>query len=166
MANFIRFKKVVNGRTSDVSELSGFGEVAWNFISSIYKSGWDLLFTNKYINLFKSKVMNKFTLKALKFNSALTLDSSKGKVSELKTIDLISILFYFIFLLFSPIFYWKSIKWRRQSVILSQVTWHNHRGHRLTWYREEHRRFGNKIKSYHIVMVCWPHRWSMVFRVD
>ena len=80
---FIRSKKVVNSRASDVPELSGFGEVAWNFISSIYKSGWDLLSTDKYINLFKSKVVNKFTLKAPKFNSALTSDESKGKAVKI-----------------------------------------------------------------------------------
>jgi len=83
MANFIRSRKVVKGRTSDVPELSGFGKAAQNFILSIYEFGWDLLPADKYINLFKSKVANKFTLKALKINLALTSGESKGKVAEI-----------------------------------------------------------------------------------
>ena len=61
IANFIRSRKVVNSRVNDIPELSGFDKAAWNFISSIYKSGWDSLPADKYINSFKSKVVNKFT---------------------------------------------------------------------------------------------------------
>ena len=39
MANYIRNKKVKKGKINDVPKLNGFGKVAWNFISSIYKSG-------------------------------------------------------------------------------------------------------------------------------
>ena len=83
IANFIRSRKVVNSRVNDISKFLGFGKAAWNFISSIYKSGWDLLPADKYINSFKSKVVNKFTPKAPKINSALTLGKSKGKTAEI-----------------------------------------------------------------------------------
>ena len=83
MANFIRSRKVVNGRANDIPELIGFGEAAWSLILSIYKARWDSLPTNKDINSFRSKVASKFTLKTPKINSALTLDKSKGKVAEI-----------------------------------------------------------------------------------
>ena len=39
MANFIRARKIQQGQISDMVELQDFGEVAWSFISSIYKLG-------------------------------------------------------------------------------------------------------------------------------
>ena len=51
------------------------------------------------------------------------------KVSELKTMDLISILFYFIFLLFSLILYcWVEDK--------EDKVWHCHRSHIIMWCEE------------------------------
>jgi len=73
--------------------------------------------------------------------------------------------FLFYFLSFFLIFYWKSIRQRRQSVMLSQVTWHSHRSHMLMWYKKGYRRFWNKMKSYNMVIACWPYRWSIVFRI-
>ena len=110
MANSIRFRKVVNSRTNNVFELTDFGKVAWSFISSIYKAGWDSLPINKDIDSFRSKFMSKFTPKTLKINSASTLGKSKGKVAEIirlplskiKVVDLtyFHFLFYFHFSIF------------------------------------------------------------------
>ena len=110
MANSIRFRKVVNSRTNNVFELTDFGKVAWSFISSIYKAGWDSLPINKDIDSFRSKFMSKFTPKTLKINSASTLGKSKGKVAEIirlplskiKVVDLtyFHFLFYFLFFYF------------------------------------------------------------------
>jgi len=36
--NYIRSRKVKSGLINNVLQLKGFGEAAWNFISSIYKS--------------------------------------------------------------------------------------------------------------------------------
>jgi len=41
-------------------------EVAWNFISAIYKSYWDKLVNNKDNRTFRQQVMSKFTLKIYK----------------------------------------------------------------------------------------------------
>jgi len=110
MTNFMRFRKVVNSRANNVSELMDFGKVAWSFILSIYKARWDSLPTNKNIDSFRSKVMSKFTPETLKINSASTLGKSKGKVAEIikhslskmKAIDLTCFyfLFYFHFYIF------------------------------------------------------------------
>jgi len=50
-------------------------------------------------------------------------------VSELKTMNLVSILFSFIFLLFSLIFYWR-VEDEEDKV------WYSHKSHMLTWYKE------------------------------
>jgi len=39
MADFIRTSKVQKSKTSDMTELQGFNEVAWSFILFIYKIG-------------------------------------------------------------------------------------------------------------------------------
>jgi len=83
MSNFIRTRKVVNSKTNNISELKNFGKVVWNFISFIYNSGWDSLPSDKYNNLFRTKVLNKFTLKSPKINSGLTLGAPKGKVAKI-----------------------------------------------------------------------------------
>ena len=38
MANYIRAIKVKQGKILDVTELQGFGKVAWNFILFIYEA--------------------------------------------------------------------------------------------------------------------------------
>jgi len=83
MANFIRIRKVVNSKTNNIPELKNFDKVVWNFIFFIYNSRWDSLSSDKYNNLFRTKVSNKFTLKSPKINSGLTLGVPKGKVAKI-----------------------------------------------------------------------------------
>ena len=83
MANFIRTRKVINSEANNIPELKGFGKVAWNFIFSIYNSKWDSLSSDKYNNLFRTKVLSKFTLKSPKINLGPTLDILKSKVAEI-----------------------------------------------------------------------------------
>jgi len=46
MANFIRSKVFLGHTEKNISAIVGFGQVAWNFILSIYKLGWNNLKTN------------------------------------------------------------------------------------------------------------------------
>ena len=85
MANFIRTRKVVNGKANNIPEPKNFGKVVWNFISSIYNSGWDSLLSDKYNNLFRTKFSNKFTLKSPKINSGLTLGAPKAEIIKLSS---------------------------------------------------------------------------------
>ena len=39
MANFIQNRGVDSNKINDVNQLQGFGQAAWEFILSIYKSG-------------------------------------------------------------------------------------------------------------------------------
>ena len=49
--------------SKNILDLSGIGEVVWNFISVIYKSGWNSLITDKENKMFKQQVAYKFTPK-------------------------------------------------------------------------------------------------------
>jgi len=71
--------------------LQDFGEVAWHFISAIYKANWDLLPIDKDNTSFKIKVSNKFTSKLLDINLGLTSDKKKGKVVEIIKLPPISV---------------------------------------------------------------------------
>jgi len=44
---YIKNKSIEQNKTNDVPDLSGISEVAWNFISAFYKSGWDSLVFDK-----------------------------------------------------------------------------------------------------------------------
>jgi len=46
MANFIRSRTLLGQTKKDILTIIGFGQVAWNFILSIYELGWDNLKTN------------------------------------------------------------------------------------------------------------------------
>ena len=53
MTKYIKNKSINHSKTNNILYLSSIGEVAWNFISTIYKSGWDLLISNKENRTFR-----------------------------------------------------------------------------------------------------------------
>ena len=63
MMKYILNKKFKNGKAHDVIDFKDIGEVAWNFISAIYDSGWNSLIANNNNISFKQKVLAKFTPK-------------------------------------------------------------------------------------------------------
>ena len=64
-------------------KLKDFGEVAWNFVFSIYKSEWDTVYTNKDNNSFRYRILNKFTPKVPKNNTLSNSNKPKNKVVEI-----------------------------------------------------------------------------------
>jgi len=88
MVNYIRSRKVKSGSINDVSQLKGFGEAAWNFISSIYKSSWDTIETNNNNYSFRNKVANKFTPKVPKTKTSSNSSSYKDKVVKIIKLSL------------------------------------------------------------------------------
>ena len=48
-------------KANNIKNFDGIGKVAWELISSIYNSGWDLLIADNHNNSFKQKVAFKFT---------------------------------------------------------------------------------------------------------
>ena len=57
MAVFIRQRKLKDKTTKDISQIVEFRFTAWNFILSIYESGWDKLNANKNNNSFRQCVI-------------------------------------------------------------------------------------------------------------
>jgi len=81
MANYIRNKKVKKGKINDI--LKGFGKAAWSFISSIYKSEWNTLYSDKENRLFRQKFASKFTPNILKSNLSTNGVKHKNKGIEI-----------------------------------------------------------------------------------
>ena len=52
MAKFIYKKKLVGNIEKNIPFLSGFGQAAWSFISSIYKAEWNYLNADDYNKIF------------------------------------------------------------------------------------------------------------------
>jgi len=66
LAKYIQGKQVngkqVNGnKANDLDDFDGMGDAIWNFISSVYASKWDALFTDQKTNILRSKIASKFS---------------------------------------------------------------------------------------------------------
>jgi len=83
IADYIRVRKVKQGKILDITELQGFGKAEWNFISSIYEAGWDFISINKQNVSFRNSVSNKLNTKSSKFNNSSYSDRSKEKTVEI-----------------------------------------------------------------------------------
>ena len=63
MAKYISNKQIKLAKANDLMNFNGIGNVVWNFISSIYESNWDTLYTDNKTNTFRRKIAAKFTSK-------------------------------------------------------------------------------------------------------
>ena len=63
ITNYIKNKSIDCTKANNILDLNSIGEVAWNFIFTIYKSGWNALVTNKDNRTFRQQVASKFMLK-------------------------------------------------------------------------------------------------------
>ena len=61
MAKYIQGKQVDGNRVNDLEDFDGMGDSIWNFISSVYASKWDALFTDNKTNNLRAKISSKFT---------------------------------------------------------------------------------------------------------
>ena len=62
ITKYILNKSVERGIVNDFNDFKGIGKVVWEFISTIYDSGWNTLYINDN-TLFRNKVLSKFTPK-------------------------------------------------------------------------------------------------------
>jgi len=46
IANFIKNRSTMCDLMNDITQLEGFSQATWEFISSIYEAKWDILVTN------------------------------------------------------------------------------------------------------------------------
>ena len=61
MAKYISNKQVQLSKANDLDDLDGIGDVVWLFISSVYDSNWNVLFTDNKTNTLRKKIAYKFT---------------------------------------------------------------------------------------------------------
>ena len=66
MQKYILNKSIEGNKVNDVKDLEDVGEVAWGFISALYKSHWDHLITNKNNFSFRHKVKAQFSSQIIK----------------------------------------------------------------------------------------------------
>jgi len=56
-------KQVDFSKTNNLEDFHDIGEAVWNFISSVYKASWDMLYTDNNFTSLRRKIVAKFTLK-------------------------------------------------------------------------------------------------------
>ena len=61
MAKYITNKKVNPKSANELKDLDSIGDVVWNFISSVYQSSWDSLYTDNKSKTLREKISAKFT---------------------------------------------------------------------------------------------------------
>jgi len=61
MAKYISNKKINPKLANEFKDFDGIGNVVWNFISSIYQSSWDSLYTDNKSKTLREKILAKFT---------------------------------------------------------------------------------------------------------
>ena len=61
LAKYIQGKQVNGSKANDLNDFDGMGDAIWNFISSVYASKWDSLFTDQKTNTLRAKISLKFT---------------------------------------------------------------------------------------------------------
>ena len=69
LAKYIRNKQVNNGKVNDFGDFDGMGDAIWNFLSSIYKAKWDVLYTDQKSNTLRTKISLKFTPRTISPNN-------------------------------------------------------------------------------------------------
>ena len=63
ISDFISNRDIKNNREKYILFFKGFGQVAFDFISTIFKSGWDQLKTNTNNKTFQELIKDEFTTK-------------------------------------------------------------------------------------------------------
>ncbi|KAL9708912.1 hypothetical protein Ac2012v2_008067 [Leucoagaricus gongylophorus] len=61
LAKYIQGKQVDGNKVNDLDDFDGMGDSIWNFISSVYASKWDALFTDNKTNNLRAKISSKFS---------------------------------------------------------------------------------------------------------
>lgn len=69
MVRYIKNKKIEASKANNLLDFDSMGDSIWNFISSIYNSNWDTLYTDNKSNTLRSKILSKFTPRILSPNN-------------------------------------------------------------------------------------------------
>jgi len=79
--------KVINDNPNNCKNLEGVGKELWEFLSSIYESYWDGLYTDSSNNTFRSEVSSKFTSWVPKNSSTNGKEKDKAKLTFISPIS-------------------------------------------------------------------------------
>jgi len=63
MAKYIVNKQIDSSKANNLEDFHGIGEAVWNFIFSVYKANWNVLYTDNNSISLKRKIAAKFILK-------------------------------------------------------------------------------------------------------
>ena len=78
LAKYIQGKQKNVNKVNELNDFNGMGDVIWNFISSVYASKWDTLFTDQKSNILRGKISSKFTPRTPPTYGHSTKDVSKS----------------------------------------------------------------------------------------
>ena len=78
LAKYIQGKQVNSNKVNDLDNFDSMGDAIWNFISSVYVSKWNALFTDQKSNILRAKIASKFTPPILPPNNNSKKDTPKS----------------------------------------------------------------------------------------
>ena len=117
MAKYIANKQIEPLKANNVMDLVGIGDAVWNFISFIYKSNWDALYTDNKSNTLRRKIAAKFTSKIQLAPKKPAKETTEFTLASIEKIPppicyrmLWTLIFFFFFYLFSLILYFFSFE--------------------------------------------------------
>ena len=82
MVKYISNKKVNPKLSNDLEDLNGIGDAVWNFLSSVYQSSWDSLYTDNHSKSLREKISAKLTPRVVPLTANKTT-----KIPNLVTIN-------------------------------------------------------------------------------
>ena len=69
MVRYIFNKKVNPKSSNNLNDFDGIGNVVWNFLSSVYQSSWDSLYTDNKSKSLREKILDKLTPRVVPLTS-------------------------------------------------------------------------------------------------
>jgi len=73
MAKYISNKKVNPKSSNDLNDFDGISDAVWNFLSSVYQSSWDSLYTDNRSKSLREKILAKLTPRVVSSSSSKTI---------------------------------------------------------------------------------------------
>jgi len=73
MVKYISNKKVNPKSSNDLNDFDGIGDAVWNFLSSVYQSSWDFLYTDNRSKSLREKISAKLTPRVVPSSSSKTI---------------------------------------------------------------------------------------------
>jgi len=73
MAKYISNKKVNPKSSNDLNDFDGISDVVWNFLSSVYQSSWNSLYTDNHSKSLREKISAKLTPRVVLSSSSKTI---------------------------------------------------------------------------------------------